>query len=123
MIPSIEHIIKKRHHNRRRLRFMALILAVIGVICVSWGVFSAILVDHTWSPSMPMVVFGCGFFVPVIPLWVLDERIGRALVPLSKHECPGCHYNLTALQRPICPECGLGLPTAYIDHSPGSQES
>ncbi|HET6252282.1 MAG TPA: hypothetical protein VFE47_31640 [Tepidisphaeraceae bacterium] len=121
MIPSIEHIIKKRHHNRRRLRFMAMIFAVIGMIIASWAVLSSLLVDHTWAPSMPLLVFACGFAVPVLPLWLLDKRIAVALVPMPNMECPGCGYNIAGLNRPICPECGLSLPAAWAMPGPNPQ--
>jgi hypothetical protein len=114
MIPSVEHVVKKRHQICRRLRYMALILVMIGTICAGWAVLSALLVEHTWSPSMPVLVFGGGFIFPALPLWLLDDRISRALVPMPRWECPGCRYNLTALERPICPECGLTLPSAYV---------
>jgi hypothetical protein len=114
MIPSIEHIIKKRHHNRRRLRFMALILVVVGMISAGWAVLSALLVERTWTPSMPLLVFGGGFILPALPLWLFDDAIGRALVPMPRSECPGCRYDLTSLERPICPECGLLLPAICV---------
>jgi hypothetical protein len=114
MIPSVEHIIKKRHHNRRRLRFMALILWVLGMVFVSWAVLSALFVVHAWEPSMPLLVFAGGFILPALPLWLFDKRIGRVLVPLPRIECPRCGYDLTALERPICPECGLSLPRSYV---------
>ncbi|HWE92331.1 MAG TPA: hypothetical protein VG269_00015 [Tepidisphaeraceae bacterium] len=121
VIPSVEHVIKKRHHNRRRLRFLALILMVVAVISCGWAVLAALLVEHEWTPSMPLLVFAGGFVFPAIPLWLFDERIGRALVPMPKWECPGCRYNLTALERPICPECGLRLPAlAVADKSPAT---
>jgi hypothetical protein len=121
MIPSVEHVIKKRHHNRRRLRFMALILMVIAVISTGWAVLTALLVEHEWTPSMPLLVFAGGFVLPALPLWLFDDRIGRVLVPMPKRECPGCRYNLTALERPVCPECGLCLPAiAVADNSAAS---
>jgi uncharacterized membrane protein len=117
-IPSIEHVIKKRHHNRRRLRFMALILVVIGLIWVGWAALMPMLSETTWSASMPLLTFGASFFLPAIPLWLFDSIISRALVPMPKLECPSCRYNLTALQRPICPECGLALPLGYVSPAP-----
>ena len=126
MIPSLEHVIKKRHHNRRRLRFMALTLVVIGMICVVWSVLNGLLVDHEWWPSLPLLSFAAGFIVPAIPLWLFDERIARALVPMPRWECPGCGYSLVALERPVCPECGLLLPAAFVRPRPapdGSQHA
>ena len=114
MIPSVEHVIKKRHHNRRRLRFIAMIMVVIGLICASWAEFTSLLVEHEWSPSMPLLAFGAGFILPALPLWFFDDRIGRALVPMPRFECPVCRYNLTGLERPVCPECGLALPATYV---------
>ncbi len=117
MIPSVEHVIKKRHHNRRRLRFMALILVVTGSVFVGWGFFTVFMIDHDWSALMPLAAIGAGFILPALPLWLLDDRIGRALVPMPRRECPSCSYDLTALERPICPECGQALPAAYVRHS------
>jgi hypothetical protein len=120
MIPSIEHVIKKRHHNRRRLRFMALILVVIGWIWISWGLLgllTAIWSETIWSTGAGLLIFGGGFILPAIPLWFFDERIGRALVPMPRFECPVCRYNLTGLTRAVCPECGLTLPLVYLKYS------
>lgn len=114
MLPSIEHIIKKRHHNRRRLRFLALILLVIASIFGGWAVLSALFGDHNWTAAMALLSFAAGFVLPALPLWLFDERIGRALVPLPRLECPGCRYDLTALESPNCPECGLALPVSYV---------
>jgi hypothetical protein len=118
MIPSIEHVIKKRHHNRRRLRFMALILVVIALMCIGWGGAFGLMPDQTWLSVIPMLVFAAGFLLPAIPLWFFNERMARALVPMPKVECPQCRYNLTALERPVCPECGLALPAAYVMSRP-----
>lgn len=116
-IPSVEHVIKKRHHNRRRLRFMALILVVTGSVFVVWGCFTVLIIDYDWWALMQLASIGAGFILPALPLWLLDDRIGRALVPMPRRECPGCRYDLTALERPICPECGQALPAAYVRHS------
>lgn len=102
---------------------MALVLAVLGCVTLSWAVLSALLENHTWEPSMPLLVFAGGFILPALPLWLFDERIGRALVPLPKVECPRCRYDLTKLERPVCPECGLSLPAAYASSVIGSTDS
>ena len=39
--PSTEHVTKKRHHTRRRLRFLSLSLVVVGTVFAGWGFFSA----------------------------------------------------------------------------------
>jgi hypothetical protein len=114
MIPSLEHVIKKRHHNRHRLRFLALALVVVGMVFVAMGVTWTLLEDREWSSLTNWAVIAAGFVLPAVPLWLLDERIGRALVPLPRRECPGCRYNLTALLRPVCPECGLVLPAGLL---------
>ena len=93
---------------------MALILVVIGMIIASWGLLYATLVDHTWASGIPMLVFGGGFVLPAVPLWFLDERLGRALVPMPKLECPRCRYSIIGLERPVCPECGLTLPMQWV---------
>jgi hypothetical protein len=114
MIPSLEHVIKKRHHNRRRLRFLALALVLVGAILLTSGVTCMLLTDREWSSLTAWAVLAVGFGLPAVPLWLLDERIGRALVPLPRRECPGCRYDLTALERAVCPECGLLLPAALL---------
>src|SRR5690349_12541164 len=98
MIPSLEHVIKKRHHNRRRLRFLALALVLVGTIFATMGVTSTLLEDRQWSSLTYSAALAAGFILPAAPLWLLDERIARALVPLPRRrECPACRYNLTAL--------------------------
>jgi hypothetical protein len=114
VIPSLEHVIKKRHHNRRRLRFLALVLALVAAISFTWGAVYTLLSDREWESLRGWVAFAAGVLVPAIPLWLVDERIARALVPLPRPECPRCGYNLTALERPECPECGLTLPDVML---------
>jgi hypothetical protein len=125
LIPSLEHILKKRHHNRRRLRFLALALLLVGMVFLTIGVTWTLLEDRHWSSLTGWAAFATGFILPALPLWLLDERIGRALVPLPRRECPSCRYDLTALERLICPECGLTLPARLLaaDHATDKPKS
>jgi hypothetical protein len=114
MLPSLTHVIKKRHHNRRRMRMLALVLVLVGSILLTCGLAAVVLTDREWSTAMPWSVLAIGFFLPAIPLWLFDDRLGRMLVPLPRVECPACRYSLNGLQRPMCPECGLALPMALL---------
>ena len=100
MLPSLEHVIKKRHHNRRRLRFMALVLVVIAVVCVGWGLAWPLLTqERDWDAMRTWIAIAVGFASPAPLLWLLDAPLARALVPMPPNECPACRYDLTALVR------------------------
>jgi hypothetical protein len=117
MIPSTEHVMKKRHHNRRRLRFLSLCLIVVGLVFTGWGFFSAALNDE-WYSWQGYAALGFALWVPAVVLWPLDGFLARALVPLPDNRCPRCRYELIALQRPTCPECGLPVPAVFVRPPP-----
>lgn len=118
MIPSIEHVMKKRHHNRRRLRFLSLSLVIVGSVFTGWGVFTAVLTDE-WDSWQGFAGFGFAFWPPAVAIWALDRLLARILVPLPEGRCPRCGYELIALERPICPECGLPVPAVFVRPPPG----
>ena len=121
MVPSTEHIMKKRHHSRRRLRFMSLVLLLIASITVCWWLMMSLVTGRPWS-FLPYVSFALGFVPPAVLLWVFDGRLARVLVPLPTGCCPRCEYDLTGLTRAQCPECGLPVPEAFVSQptSPGT---
>lgn len=112
MVPSTEHVMKKRHHNRRRLRFLSLSLVLAGLIFSGWGAFNA-MVDSS-SAWQHYAAFGAALIAPAIGLWAFDGLLARALVPLPDARCPRCRYELILLERPRCPECGLPVPAAFL---------
>ena len=109
---------KKRHHNRRRLRFLSLILVVVGMVFTGWGLSMAALTDE-WDAWKGYAAFGFGFWLPALPLWLLDRHLARSLVPLPENRCPRCSYEMVALERPTCPECGLSVPAVFVRPPPG----
>lgn len=121
MIPSTQHIMKKRHHTQRRLRFMSLILCIIGSVPVTWGIvymtLSGDLAEIIYIPEQlaPFFAMAGVFILPAIPLWLFDRWLARKLVPMPQSHCPGCGYQLQHLTRPHCPECGLPVPRVFID--------
>jgi hypothetical protein len=108
---------KKRHHNRRRLRFLSLSLLIVGIVFTGWGLFNSVLTGErdSWQGYAG---FGLAFVPPAVLLWVLDRLLARALVPLPENRCPGCGYELVSLERPTCPECGLTVPGVFVRPPP-----
>ena len=109
---------KKRHHNRRRLRFLSLSLVIVGLVFAGWGLFTAVLTDE-WDSWHGFAGLGLAFWPPAVALWVLDPFLARLLVPLPDNRCPRCGYEMIALARPTCPECGLAVPSVFAGPPPG----
>lgn len=119
MIPSVEHVMKKRHQNRRRLRFLALSLLIVAAIVVTWPLLAVCLSsERDWSDVHVWLALGLSLTLSALSLWLFDDRLARALVPMPRRECPACRYDLTSLSHPVCPECGLALPSTVLSPAP-----
>src|SRR5437899_256408 len=115
MVPSLEHVMKKRHHNRRRLRWTALVLCVIAVIFAAMGLgWTLLSEDRDWSGLRGWAAIAIGIATPALPLWVFDGVLSRALVPIPGGDCPVCRYDLTGLESGVCPECGIEVPAGVV---------
>lgn len=114
LIPSITHVMKKRHHVRRRLRFGGTVLVVIAVVFFIQAVVGALIQSYAEALlfSAPMVA---SFLIPGLLLILIDAPLSRRLVPMPKARCPRCNYDVATLTEPLCPECGLELPDALLE--------
>lgn len=122
MIPSTTHIMEKRHACRRRLRYTALCLVITSCIFLSYWVLECLLSGEWWW-SDNAIAFSLAFTVPAIPMWLLDRRLARLIVPMPRALCPGCGYRLEALTAPRCPECGVAIPRVFVSGAGGAQSS
>jgi hypothetical protein len=116
MIPAVEHLMKRRHHTRRRLRFISLVLTVVGSMPITYLIVQSSFHGSWWSNLLysGYAAIASMFVMPALVLWVFDGPLSRALVPFPRAVCPKCGYSLVRLTRPLCPECGLRLPEACV---------
>ena len=120
MIPTTEHIMKKRHHNRRRLRFISLVLLLIALWApIYYGVERLLDGDGPRSWTLDgwrwSLAWAVAFTLPALFLWTCDRWLARLLVPLPTSTCPRCGYALSHLTMPSCPECGLPIPAVFVE--------
>lgn len=113
MIPTTSQIMEKRHACRRRLRYTAFCLVITSTIFLSYWLIESLLSREWWWTSNS-IAFCLAFAVPAIPMWLLDGRLARLIVPMPAAVCPGCGYRLEALTSPRCPECGVAVPKMFV---------
>jgi len=118
MLPSIEHIVKKRHATRRKLRMIALILSILTSFIVIFTLIEDVLFgdwrEYGWDAYTTRIAWCACFMLNAGALWLFDRALARRLVPMPRAECPGCRYDVTHCGEGRCSECGCELPEALI---------
>lgn len=120
MIPDLASVMRKRYRMQRNIRFIALILLIIGVVYSGFGVVGAVgRFTSGWGAlsAIESLFWSAPFLATGALLGGLSSRITRWVLPLPKAGCPRCGYRLVALVEPRCPECGLGLPRELMHDS------
>lgn len=114
MLPSLEHVIRKRYGKRRQLRMLAVVFVVCASVLSGWALIWPLLQSgRGFSIGIvenPFFSLGLAFLPPAVALWVMAHVLARLLVPIPKARCPHCGHSVRGGQEPVCSECGLVLP-------------
>ena len=79
----------------------------------SWMGFGYARGAPDFAPTRFFLMASCPFWIPALllaayPILVLASAVRRRLRPIPGL-CSKCHYNLTGLPEPRCPECGTAI--------------
>jgi len=101
------------------LRRGELILFVLGSMpLIVWGVQSVSRRQYwTFASIVESLEYTAMFWIPGLVVMVLDRKLVKWIVPISKLMCPQCGQSLIHLAEPRCPECGCPIPESLVDRT------